>query len=71
MLVPIDSLRNQPHLDKFIDSLADRHLRYYATDLLEQHGCESLEEVRLAVKRATEVCTSMHLPLRENIKRLF
>lgn len=71
MLVTIEQTRTYSRLDDFIDSLADRQLTCYASDLLEQRGCENMSELGQAVKRATEVCHSMHLPLRENFKVVF
>lgn len=72
MLVAIESIRNRhTPLEDFIDSCADKELIYYASDLLQQRGCRSIQELRQAVRRATEVCKSMHLPLRENIKVVY
>ena len=71
MLVTIEQTRTYSRLDDFIDSLADRQLTCYASDLLEQRGCENMGELGQAVKRATEVCHSMHLPLQENFKVVF
>lgn len=71
MLVSIERPRTYSRLDDFVDSLADRQLTCYASDLLQQRGCQSLSELGEAVKRATEVCNSMHLPLQENFKVVF
>ncbi|MCX2741886.1 hypothetical protein [Pontibacter anaerobius] len=71
MLVTIEQTRTYTPLENFLDSLADKELTCYASDLLQQHGCESMVELSQAIKRATEVCTSMHLPLRENFKPVY
>lgn len=71
MIVTIEQTRNYAPLENFLDSLADKELTCYASDLLQQHGCESLEDLSEAVRRATEVCNSMHLPLRENFKVVY
>ncbi|TPE45953.1 hypothetical protein [Pontibacter mangrovi] len=71
MLVTIEQTRSYTPLENFLDSLADNKLTCYASDLLQQHGCESMEELALAIRRATEVCNSMHLPLRENFKPVY
>lgn len=71
MLVTIESTRSQHPFTDFEDSLADSLLTHYATELLEQQGCDNLIELRQAVKRATEVCNCMHLPLRENFKVVY
>ncbi|AKD05800.1 hypothetical protein PKOR_17890 [Pontibacter korlensis] len=67
----IDQTRTSTPLENFLDSLADRQLTCYASDLLQQHGCETMDELSQAVKRATEVCNCMHLPLRENFKPVY
>ena len=61
---------NSP-LEQFIDSLADHNLTYYASDLMHLTGCKSMDELGTALKRATEVCNCMHIPLRENFKVVF
>ncbi|PRY15621.1 hypothetical protein CLV24_102243 [Pontibacter ummariensis] len=71
MLMTIEETRTYTSLEDFLDSLADRNLTCYATDLLQQRGCASIEDLGRAVKRATEVCNSMHLPLRENFKVVY
>ncbi|WP_237586881.1 hypothetical protein [Pontibacter russatus] len=71
MLMTIDRPQTYSRLNDFIDSLADRELTCYASDLLQQRGCASITELGQAVRRATEVCHSMHLPLRENFKVVF
>lgn len=71
MIVSIERSGYHSPIDDFVDSLADSKLTFYASDMLSRKGCESMEELRQALKRATEVCTSMHLPLRENFKVVF
>ena len=71
MLMTIDNASLNSPLEQFIDSLADQNLTYYATDLMHLTGCESMDELGVALKRATEVCTCMHIPLRENFKVVF
>ncbi|WP_299757192.1 hypothetical protein [uncultured Pontibacter sp.] len=71
MLVTIEQSRTYSPLDNFLDSLAEKDLTCYASDLLQQHGCESMNELSQAIKRATEVCNSMHLPLQENFKVVY
>lgn len=61
---------NNP-IESFTDSLADRNLTRYASELLEQRGCNNLQELSNAVKRATEVCNCMHMPLQENFKVVY
>lgn len=71
MLMTLEqTILNSP-LEKFLDSLADQNLTYYASDLLELTGCASMHELSLALKKATEVCNCMHLPLRENFKVVY
>lgn len=71
MLMTIDHISLQSSIDSFVDSLTDSKLTCYASDLLEQQGCHTLEEVSEAVKRATEVCNCMHVPLHENFKLVY
>lgn len=71
MLMTIESGKPYRQLDEFLDSLADCNLSFYASDLLNQKGCRTMDEVSLALRRATQVCNSMHLPLRENIKVVY
>ncbi|MBF9253593.1 hypothetical protein I2I11_09845 [Pontibacter sp. 172403-2] len=71
MIVSLERSGYHSPIDDFVDSLADRNLTFYASDMLSRKGCESMEDLLQALKRATEVCTSMHLPLRENIKVVF
>lgn len=71
MLVTIEQTRTYTPLENFLDSLAEKELTCYASDLLQQHGCESMDELSLAIKRATEACNSMHLPLQENFKPVY
>ncbi|MDX5481990.1 MAG: hypothetical protein LPK07_09930 [Hymenobacteraceae bacterium] len=71
MLMTIEHPRTHSPLEDFLDSLADQNLTCYATDLLQQRGCANMEELGLAIRRATEVCNSLHLPLQENFKVVF
>ena len=71
MLVTFEQTRTNSPLDEFLDSLAEQQLTFYASDLLEKRCCDSLEELGQAVRRATEVCHTMHLPLRENFKVVY
>ncbi|SIT80650.1 hypothetical protein [Pontibacter indicus] len=71
MLMTIDHINIHGPIDSFVDSLTDSNLTCYASDLLEQQGCQSLKELSEAVKRATEVCNCMHVPLQENFKVVF
>lgn len=71
MLITLDQTRTHRQMEDFVDSFADSNLTYYASDLLKQHSCENLEVLGNAVKRATEVCTCMHMPLQENFKVVF
>jgi hypothetical protein len=70
-LMTIDHISIQNPIENFVDSLADSNLTCYASDLIEQQGCHSLEELSQAVKRATAVCNSMNLPLQENFKVVY
>ncbi|WP_347159179.1 hypothetical protein [Pontibacter chitinilyticus] len=71
MLVSIEQTVEHSPIGDFINSLAESQLTYYASDLLNDKGCQSMEELSQAIRRATEVCSSMHLPLRENFKVVF
>lgn len=71
MLMTIDHLTIHSPIDSFVDSLADSNLTCYASDLLEQQGSQNLQELSEAVKRATEVCNCMHVPLQENFKVVY
>ena len=71
MLATIDQIKNSAFIDDFMNSLSERNLSIYATDLLECRGCSSMAELSEAVRKATEVCTCMHLPLQENFKVVF
>ncbi|MBB6610212.1 hypothetical protein H7F15_04100 [Pontibacter sp. Tf4] len=71
MLATLDQLQEHDRISSFLDSLAERNLTYYASDLLSRHACQNLSELDQAVKRTTEVCTCMRLPLRENIKAVY
>ncbi|MCJ8163610.1 hypothetical protein MKJ04_02075 [Pontibacter sp. E15-1] len=71
MLVTIEQTRTNSPLDDFVNSMAENQLTFYASDLLQERGCDSIIEIELAVRRATEICNSMHLPLRENFKSVF
>lgn len=71
MLITLDQSTVNSPLEDFLDSLADQNLTYYASDLLQLTGTENIEELSQALKRATEVCNCMHLPLRENFKVVY
>jgi len=71
MLVTFEQTQMNTSLESFLDSIANRNLTFYASDLLQQKGCATMQELGQAVRRATEVCTSMHLPLRDNFKAVF
>ena len=71
MLATIDQLKGNSYIDDFLSNLRERNLTLYATDLLQCDGCRSMHELEDAVRRATEVCTCMHLPLQENFKVVF
>lgn len=71
MLVTFEQTRTYSPLNEFLDSLAEQQLTYYASDLLEKRCCDSFEELGQAVRRATEVCHTMHLPLQENFKVVY
>jgi hypothetical protein len=71
MLMTIENVNLNSPLEQFIDNLADQNLAYYASDLLHLTGCENMNELGTALKRATEVCNCMHIPLRENFKVVF
>lgn len=71
MLATIDQIHNNSFIDDFLSNLQERNLTFYATDLLECEGCRNMDELGDAVRRATEVCTCMHLPLQENFKVVF
>jgi hypothetical protein len=71
MLATIDQTRNNIYIDDFLNSLVERNLTLYATDLLELRGCNNLVELGEAIRRATKVCTCMHLPLQENFKVVY
>ena len=71
MLATFEQLQYNSLINNFLDSMAERNLTFYASDLLEKHGCQSREELGQAVKRTTEVCSCMHLPIQENIKTVY
>ncbi|WP_255594408.1 hypothetical protein [Pontibacter sp. HSC-14F20] len=71
MLMTLDHISIHNPIDSFVDSLADSNLTCYASDLLEQQGCQNLQDLSEAVKRATEVCNCMHVPLQENFKVVY
>lgn len=71
MLATFEQLQYNSSINTFLDNLAEQNLKFYASDLLEKHGCQSREELGQAIKRASEVCSCMHLPLQENIKAVY
>jgi hypothetical protein len=71
MLVTIEPTTAHAPIDNFVESLADSHLTCYASDLIMCEGCHTFDELSQAVKRATEVCNCMHLPLQENFKVVY
>lgn len=71
ILATIDQIKSSSYIDDFLRNLSERNLTLYATDLLECKGCRTMDELGDAVRRATEVCTCMHLPLQENFKVVF
>jgi len=71
MLMTIEHTDIHHPIESFLDSLTDCKLTCYASELLELHGCNSLQELGEAVRKATEVCNSMHLPLQENFKVVY
>lgn len=71
ILATIDQNRSNTFIEDFLSNLSERNLSIYATDLLECEGCRTMDELGNAVRRATEVCTCMHLPLQENFKVVF
>jgi hypothetical protein len=71
MLMTIDHVTINSPIETFVESLAERNLTCYASELLEQQGCHNLQELSQAVMRATEVCNCMHMPLQENFKVVY
>lgn len=71
MLATIDQIRSNSFIEDFLNNVSEQKLSFYATDLLECEGCKSMDELGDAVRRATEVCTCMHLPLQENFKVVY
>lgn len=71
MLATIDQIKSNTFIDDFLSNLRERNLSFYATDLLECEGCRNMDDLGDAVRRATEVCTCMHLPLQENFKVVY
>lgn len=71
MLVTIEQTRTYAPLENFLESLAEKDLICYASDLLQQQGCESMDELSHAIRRASEVCSCMHVPLHENFKPVY
>ena len=71
MLMTLEQTSTYSTLEDFLDSIADQNLTFYASDLLKLTGCEHMDELSQALKRATEVCNCMHLPLRENFKVVY
>jgi hypothetical protein len=71
MLMTIEHTSHNSPIESFADSLAARNLTCYASELLEQHGCNTLHELSNAVKRATEICNCLHIPLQENFKVVY
>ncbi len=71
MLATIDQIKNSVYMDDFLSSLSERNLTLYATDLFESHGCSNMLELTEAIRKATEVCTCMQVPLQENFKVVF
>ncbi|MFD2515704.1 hypothetical protein ACFSRY_17660 [Pontibacter locisalis] len=71
MLMTLEHTTINTPIEDFLDSVADQNLTLYASDLLQLTGCENMDELSLALKRATEVCNCMHLPLRENFKVVY
>ena len=71
MLMTFEPTAGYTSIENFRDSLAESHLTCYASDLIICEGCRNFEELSQAVKRATEVCNCMHLPLQENFKVVY
>ncbi|MFD2244860.1 hypothetical protein [Pontibacter ruber] len=71
MLMTIEPITAHTPLNDFVDNLAESHLTCYASDLIRCEGCRNFEELSQAVKRATEVCNCMHMPLQENFKVVY
>jgi hypothetical protein len=71
MLVTMEQTRTYAPLESFLESLAEKELTCYASDLLHQQGCASMDELSQAIRRATEVCNCMHVPLHENFKVVY
>jgi hypothetical protein len=71
MLIKIEHNKPNSPLEGFLDSIAERNLTYYASDLLALTGCKSVQELSQALKKATEVCNCMDVPLQENFKVVY
>lgn len=46
-------------------------LTYYASDIMEQLGCEDEEDMKDAMDRVFQVCQSVNLPLQSNFKKIY
>ncbi|WP_239020972.1 hypothetical protein [Pontibacter arcticus] len=71
MLMTLEYTRSQNTIDQFVDSVAEKNLTYYASDLLTADACKSMAELGKAIRKATRVCKKLDLPLKENFKLVF
>lgn len=63
----------QPHfsvLQDFINSLEQRKLKYYASDIFE-HDDVTEEEINEAVQRAMQICSSMNISIAHHFKTIY
>jgi hypothetical protein len=71
MLMTLEHTTVNSPIEDFLDSIADQNLTCYASDLMPLTGCKNMDELSFALKRATEVCNCMHMPIRENFKVVY
>lgn len=69
MLKLYDPLEN--YLNEFIRQNTVAHLRYYASEVIESLGLYEEEELRTAVNRALNICSTLHIPINSNFRTIY
>ncbi|MDX5346559.1 MAG: hypothetical protein LPK19_04880 [Hymenobacteraceae bacterium] len=67
----LEFVQRNRSLDDFLDSITESNLTFYASDLIQARGCSNLEELAAAINKATQVCSCMNVPVRDNFKPVF
>lgn len=69
MLKPLEQIE-VIHTSYFTNMQAPQ-LRYYASEIMEELGCEASDEIQSALNRAIQACRSMQVPIDQNFRQVY